>query len=145
MALGFGLGGDGFWGRATAAPIQTLRSLQLCKLLRKHSEKCFTTRCQAGTLSSIATTKLNTRTNEKNNMNDDLWNAKPINVNAEIGEQLRLLEQRVNKLGMVNQALWEIVSKDQGYDNDKLLAKLAEIDLRDGQLDGRIVGSHPVP
>ena len=78
-------------------------------------------------------------------MNDDLWNTKPLDPNAEIGDQLRLLEQRVNKLAMVNQALWEIVSKDQGYDNDKLLAKLAEIDLRDGQLDGRVEGSHPVP
>ncbi|MGK0185786.1 MAG: hypothetical protein ACI9R3_001567 [Verrucomicrobiales bacterium] len=78
-------------------------------------------------------------------MNDDLWKAIPLDPNAEIGDQLRLLDQHVKKLAMVNQALWEIVSKDQGYDNDKLLAKLAEIDLRDGKLDGRVDGSHPVP
>lgn len=45
------------------------------------------------------------------------------------------LRHRVEKLTLINRALWEIMKAKHGYRDDELVAKVAEIDLRDGQLD----------
>jgi hypothetical protein len=41
-------------------------------------------------------------------------------------------------LSLACQALWEIVRSTQGFDDEVLLKKIEEIDLRDGKLDGSI-------
>ena len=60
-------------------------------------------------------------------------------------KRLKSLEERVDHLSMTNRALWEIVAEEHGYDEDKFSAKVAEIDLRDGRLDGKLTGDHPRP
>lgn len=49
------------------------------------------------------------------------------------------LEHAVDRLLLLNRALWEIVQKFHPVDNEYFLAKVAEIDLRDGRLDGKLV------
>ncbi|MGK0186765.1 MAG: hypothetical protein ACI9R3_002548 [Verrucomicrobiales bacterium] len=48
------------------------------------------------------------------------------------------LEHRVEKLTLINKALWEILQDRLNVDKDLLVAKVAEIDLRDGHGDHQI-------
>ncbi len=47
------------------------------------------------------------------------------------------LEWKVNKLMLVNHALFELASQRLGITETDLLNKMNEIDLRDGKLDGK--------
>ncbi len=57
-----------------------------------------------------------------------------INVNSEVKE----LHRSVNKLILINQALWEIIAKTHDLDTKVLIDKVNEIDLRDGTLDRKL-------
>lgn len=47
------------------------------------------------------------------------------------------LERRVEMLTLASQALWEILRSHFGLNDDVVLQKMQEIDLRDGRLDGK--------
>jgi len=56
-----------------------------------------------------------------------------------------LLEQRlehqettIERLLLINRALWEIIQENHSYDNGYLINKITDIDLRDGKLDGKL-------
>ena len=49
-----------------------------------------------------------------------------------------LLERKIDKLSMIIQALWSIVSEHHSVSEDTLIAKIREIDMRDGVLDGKV-------
>jgi hypothetical protein len=48
------------------------------------------------------------------------------------------LEQRVDRLGLACQAMWEILRVQFGLSDEQIRAKMTEVDLRDGVADGRI-------
>jgi len=48
------------------------------------------------------------------------------------------LEGEIERLLMVCEALWTMVKEDSGRNDDHLVARIAEIDMRDGKLDGRV-------
>lgn len=48
------------------------------------------------------------------------------------------LEQRIDKLTLICRALWEMLEKHSDLNEGDLEAKVAEIDLRDGELDHRL-------
>ena len=48
------------------------------------------------------------------------------------------LEEKVESLALVTQALFELLQESTGVSEAKLRAKITEIDLRDGQADGRM-------
>jgi len=50
----------------------------------------------------------------------------------------RRLEGRVNQLTLVNMALWSLLKERVGLTEDELIARVEEIDMRDGSLDGRL-------
>ena len=50
---------------------------------------------------------------------------------------LRIVEEKVESLALICQAMWELL-EDKGYSSADLLKKIEEIDLRDGQLNGKI-------
>jgi hypothetical protein len=54
------------------------------------------------------------------------------------------LEHRVDRLALVCQALWEILSERAGISSEEVTAKMTEIDLRDGTPDGKIT-AHAIP
>ena len=59
----------------------------------------------------------------------------------EVGRQadrVRELEFAVQRSALVNQALWELLRSRFDLEEADLLAKVKEIDLRDGKLDGRM-------
>lgn len=48
------------------------------------------------------------------------------------------LRFEIERLLMITEALWSMVKDQHGYNDDQLIAKVAEIDMRDGKLDGRV-------
>ncbi|MCX5660948.1 MAG: hypothetical protein NTW19_14680 [Planctomycetota bacterium] len=51
------------------------------------------------------------------------------------------LEAAVAKLQLIAQALWEIQQERGGIEEQALIDKVNEIDLRDGRLDGKLSGA----
>jgi len=56
---------------------------------------------------------------------------------SQAAERVRILEANLAKVLMINEALWEILRDKLGLTEEDLNAKLYEIDMRDGVLDGK--------
>lgn len=56
---------------------------------------------------------------------------------------VKALRDQVERLCMLNQAMWELVSEKLGLTDADLEKKAVEVDLRDGKLDGKMT-AHPV-
>jgi len=50
---------------------------------------------------------------------------------------LRIVEEKVDSLALICQAMWELL-EERGFDSNDLIKKIEEIDLRDGVVDGKI-------
>jgi len=48
------------------------------------------------------------------------------------------LQLDVEKLFMITEALWNILKEQHGYTDENLVQMVQDIDLRDGQLDGKV-------
>lgn len=55
--------------------------------------------------------------------------------------QNRILTTNLERNLMISHALWEIVKLQCGLGDEDILRKVSEIDLRDGQLDGKNQGT----
>ena len=53
------------------------------------------------------------------------------------------LRREVNRLLMITEALWDFIREREGLSDEQLVAKIDEIDLRDGALDGRSAKTPP--
>lgn len=56
---------------------------------------------------------------------------------SEVRGSAREIAQDLERLFMVTQALWEILKEQHGYTDEELALRVQEIDLRDGNLDGK--------
>ena len=62
-----------------------------------------------------------------------------------LGARVKDLEHQICRISLLNQALWELL-RDRANLTDEDLERVAnEIDLRDGQLDGRVAATAPPP
>jgi hypothetical protein len=52
--------------------------------------------------------------------------------------ELRALDDKINQLAMVCRAMFELLQQSTGLSDKDLMAKVLEIDLRDGRRDGRM-------
>ena len=57
----------------------------------------------------------------------------------DVSGEVKALRGAVNKLMLINRALWEIIAEEKELDDKYLMDKVNEIDLRDGTLDGKLV------
>ena len=58
---------------------------------------------------------------------------------AESAERrIEFLEDRVDRLALLNLALWTLLQEREGLTEDELQQRVQELDLRDGKLDGRV-------
>jgi hypothetical protein len=57
---------------------------------------------------------------------------------AEHSDRMRTLEVRVSHMALACQAMWEMLRDRVGITEQELLAKMNEVDLRDGAKDGRM-------
>jgi hypothetical protein len=53
-------------------------------------------------------------------------------------ERVRQLEDQIDRLTLVNQAMWSLLSGVIGITDKQLLDRVNELDLRDGVADGKI-------
>jgi hypothetical protein len=64
--------------------------------------------------------------------------AGPSTGDISLRTELKELQERVGRLALFNQALWELLQAKTGITEDELMAKALEIDLRDGMQDDAI-------
>ncbi len=57
---------------------------------------------------------------------------------ARLRNQVEDLQRRLDTLTLAAQALWELLRAQGRYSDTDLLEKMQEVDLRDGEADGRI-------
>ena len=73
-------------------------------------------------------------------INSGLAQADATNARSEAREaksETELMRHDVDRLLMITEALWTFLKKEHGYSDEDLANAVKEIDLRDGQLDGR--------
>lgn len=58
--------------------------------------------------------------------------------------EINVLQDHVDHLSLVCQAMCELM-ENMGFTKEMILAKIQEIDLRDGQLDGKYSKQHTCP
>lgn len=59
----------------------------------------------------------------------------------QVQQGVRSLEQRLDKMVMINMALWTLLKEVSDLTDEDLLKRVEEIDLSDGQLDGKVRAS----
>lgn len=52
--------------------------------------------------------------------------------------EIQYLERRLDHLVLLNQALWSLLQEKVGLTEEELQARVLELDMRDGKLDGRV-------
>jgi hypothetical protein len=55
-----------------------------------------------------------------------------------VQQAMRRLEDRVNQLTLINMALWSLLQETTGLTEEQLVARVHELDLRDGVINGRV-------
>lgn len=55
-----------------------------------------------------------------------------------VAERISDLERRLDRVTLVSQALWELLQATGSFTLDQLLARMEQVDLRDGRKDGKI-------
>ena len=57
---------------------------------------------------------------------------------TDTGERLRALEQRYERMRLVNAALWQLLKAHTGLTDADLKQYIEKVDLADGKLDGKV-------
>lgn len=55
-----------------------------------------------------------------------------------VAQNVEDLEERIDKLTLLNYALWSLLEEKIGLTEAELLDRVQELDLKDGKLDGRV-------
>jgi len=58
--------------------------------------------------------------------------------------RLEAMQFDLDRLLMINEALWAILKEQHGYTDEDLISRISEIDLRDGKLDGKVEKLGPI-
>jgi hypothetical protein len=61
----------------------------------------------------------------------------------EARNEVDYIKHDIERLLMITEALWMILKRQHGYQDNELTKLIAEIDLRDGRLDGRVAKDEP--
>jgi hypothetical protein len=66
---------------------------------------------------------------------------RPLSSDGEVAE----LQNEVERLLLITEALWRILKEKHGLDENELVKQITLIDLEDGKLDGRKAPTPPQP
>jgi hypothetical protein len=61
----------------------------------------------------------------------------------EVGADVEVLKLDIERLLMITEALWGILKEKHGYADEELIRRIQEIDMSDGQLDGKVARQRP--
>jgi hypothetical protein len=64
-----------------------------------------------------------------------------LNAQEKVQREIHRLESKIDGLALISQALWELIRQHTSLTDADIRAKVAEIDARDGRIDGRITGT----
>ncbi|HEV8378141.1 MAG TPA: hypothetical protein VGP99_04775 [Tepidisphaeraceae bacterium] len=56
----------------------------------------------------------------------------------DLDHQVELLQQAIEKLALVNAAMWSLLQQKAGLKDEELANRMQQIDMQDGVADGRI-------
>ena len=73
--------------------------------------------------------------------NSRVYGANEHRVRSVAEETVTPIEQRVQSLELACAGMWEILRDKLGVTEDELVAKIQEIDARDGRVDGKMSGA----
>ena len=73
--------------------------------------------------------------------NAELAKRDGIQVADRLHREVLRLESKIDTLALIAQASWELVRQETGLSDSDIGKKMAEIDARDGRIDGRITGT----
>ena len=62
---------------------------------------------------------------------------------TQVSHEIDDLRMKVDRLSLACQAMWELLRDDGAFEEERLLGKIQEVDLRDGRADGKI-GASPI-
>ena len=57
---------------------------------------------------------------------------------ADAKTSVQFLQKEMDRLALVNEALWELLKEKVGVTDDQLMDKMMRLDLSDGKLDGKV-------
>ncbi len=60
---------------------------------------------------------------------------------TDLATEIKALRGAIDKMLLINRALWEIIAEKNGLSDEYLTEKVNEIDLRDGKLDGKVTAA----
>ncbi|MDT8391790.1 MAG: hypothetical protein RRC34_14915 [Lentisphaeria bacterium] len=55
-----------------------------------------------------------------------------------LDDRVRNLERKMERMALTSQALWELLRDNTEFNEDDIITKITEIDLRDGEANGRM-------
>jgi hypothetical protein len=61
----------------------------------------------------------------------------------DVENEVERLRQSIEKLSLVNAAMWSLLQEKTGVKNEQLIDRMQQIDLMDGAADGRISQTRP--
>lgn len=56
-----------------------------------------------------------------------------------------IMASKLERLLMITEALWTFIKKEHNKTDSDLIRMVAEIDARDGRIDGRVAAEPPIP
>jgi hypothetical protein len=67
------------------------------------------------------------------------------NAARDVKTEVECLRHDVERLLMMTEALWNLLKREHGYEDEVLAKMIMQIDMRDGRADGGAVKSDPQP
>ena len=58
-------------------------------------------------------------------------------------QQLVRVQADIERLLLITEGLWNILKAEHGYDDEELLRRVLEVDLKDGTIDGKVAAQTP--
>ena len=78
----------------------------------------------------------------KSNSENSITSGDPAQM-RELQTELEFTKGHIERMLMISEALWSILKEKHGYTDEELYRRVADIDLKDGKLDGRVKPKPP--
>ena len=60
-----------------------------------------------------------------------------------VEEQLVCMQADIERLLLITEGLWNLLKAEHGYDDEELVRRVLEVDLKDGRIDGKVAAQKP--
>ena len=58
-------------------------------------------------------------------------------------DQLVCMQTDIERLLLITEGLWNIVKEEHGYDDEDLVRRVLQVDMKDGKIDGKVAAQKP--